>query len=386
MKILHLCSTTYIDGWGYQDNLLPEYQRKLGYDVHVIAPGNHFPLFVKQKDIDTIKSKGNNYNIKGVEIHRIPTYLSTSNQSFVYYKLYRTICNIKPDIIFNHNVCTPMLVKAALYTKLHNGVKLVLDNHADYINCSKNKLWFNFYIRGFERMMAKICSPVITIAYGVTNMRCNYLQEVYGFKKNKVKLLPIGADTDMVNSISGSKEQLKNKYGLSVSDLVIISGGKMGRYKGTDNLLLAYKELKKTYNNLKLVLFGNFEDSVTEVQAQSIDGVSLQGWCDRQKTLELLKMADIACWPIHHTTLIEDAIACATPLILRKTGNTDHLVINNGEFVENGTKEDLFVAFTSILNNYQSYKEGALTIMEKYSYSNIAKEVINDCNKKNYEL
>lgn len=379
MRILHLCGTAYLDGWGYQDNLLPEYQCKLGHEVHVIAPGNHFPSYLKQIEVDAILEKGPNYSINGVEIHRIPTYLSTSNQSFIYRRLYRTICDITPDIIYNHGVYAPMLIKAALYTKFHKGVKLVVDNHADYINCSKNKLWFNVYIKGFERMMAKICSPVITKAYGVTNMRCEYLQEVYGFKKDKVKLLPIGADTDAVKAITNTQEQLREAYGLSASDLVIVSGGKMGKGKGTDNLIRAFQDLRMAHTNLKLVLFGKFEEQKTEELAKSIEGISLHGWCDRQKTLELLKLADVACWPIHHTTLIEDAVACATPLVLRKTGNTEHLINTNGEFVSNSSIMELVEALSKILCNTNQYKQGALTLQKVYSYNNIALEVINDC-------
>ena len=38
MKIVHFClSGPYNDNWGYQDNLLPLYQQKLGHDVTVIA-------------------------------------------------------------------------------------------------------------------------------------------------------------------------------------------------------------------------------------------------------------------------------------------------------------------------------------------------------------
>lgn len=37
MKIVHIApNSPYNDYWGYQDNLLPKYQRKLGHDVTVI--------------------------------------------------------------------------------------------------------------------------------------------------------------------------------------------------------------------------------------------------------------------------------------------------------------------------------------------------------------
>lgn len=382
MRIVHLCSSNYyVDGWGYQENMLPEYHYKLGHDVYVVAPFNNFPPFVESAEKNVIIAKGKKYDCCGVHIRRIKYYLSTSNQSFAYIGLYRQLADIKPDLIFQHGVAGPMLIKSALFARLHKGVKLFVDNHADYINCSKNWLWFNLYIKGFERIVSQLCAPVISKAYGVTNLRCDYLHEVYGFKKDKIKLLPIGADSDALNSIILTKEQLKVKYGLSANDKVIISGGKMGKYKGTNNLLTAFVKLQVLFKNLKLVLFGKFEDVDTENLARNLDGVCIHGWCDRKKTLELLKMADIACWPVHHTTLIEDAIACSTPLVIRQTGNTEHLVNGNGVFVKTGAEDELIDAFQQIINNKNDFKKAAINKREEISYYTIAKEVIDDYNK-----
>ena len=38
MKIVHIVpKAPYNDNWGYQDNLLPKYQRKMGHEVTVIT-------------------------------------------------------------------------------------------------------------------------------------------------------------------------------------------------------------------------------------------------------------------------------------------------------------------------------------------------------------
>ena len=46
MKIVHICMIAYIDGWGYQDNLLPEYMANAGHDVVVITNNNKFPSYL----------------------------------------------------------------------------------------------------------------------------------------------------------------------------------------------------------------------------------------------------------------------------------------------------------------------------------------------------
>ncbi len=156
----------------------------------------------------------------------------------------------------------------------------------------------------------------------------------------------------------------------------------MGKDKGTDNLIDAVEELQKDYPQLKLVLFGRFDDEETQAQANHSLITLVYGWCNRVKTLELLKMADVACWPIHHTTLIEDAVSVRTPLILRKTGTTEHLIDGNGVWVENGTKEEIKKALVHIIAQNELEKKKMFHSCEKMkqiiSYHTISKKVIND--------
>lgn len=46
-------------------------------------------------------------------------------------------------------------------------------------------------------------------------------------------------------------------------------------------------------------------------------------------------------WNSQHTTLLEDAIACKLPLILKKYGSTEHLINKNGIFLEKTDKNSI---------------------------------------------
>ena len=38
MRIVHIApNATFDDGWGFQDNLLPKYQQKLGHDITLLV-------------------------------------------------------------------------------------------------------------------------------------------------------------------------------------------------------------------------------------------------------------------------------------------------------------------------------------------------------------
>ena len=381
MKIAHICLNAYTDGWGYQENLLSHYQMKEGHDVTIISSLTHLAPYLKEKEILEIKSRGCEYTYNGVKTFRLKTSIHTTGLTVHNPRLFRTLCKVKPDIIFHHDCCPPSLFKVLFYKIFHPRTKIVVDNHADIINQSPNKVWNFLYNMIFVRLSLKFISPFVIKYYGVTPARCEYLKSPFGVPKKKISLLPIGADTDLVDSITSSRAVQRAKYGYPIDGKIIVSGGKMGEDKGTVTLLNAFKCLRRNDKTLSLVLFGNFSDTKTEALAKETDGVFVEGWCDRQKTIELLKLSDVACWPIHHTTLIEDAVACATPVVLRKTGNTIHSVDGNGILIEHGNEDELLTAITSILYDgiYAEFKNAADIIKEKFGYHNISKQIIDDC-------
>ena len=381
MRIVHICiSAPYIDGWGYQENLLPRYLQKLGVDNHVIASRNDFPAYLTPEDKAAIVAKREDYQVDGIHVRRIKTKQLTTSL-LVTKGLSKVLDEINPDVIFHHNFNCTSLVEAARYAK-RKKIPFVVDNHADVINISHNKLWALVYYRLLIGLSCKLIRGTITVAYGVTQARCDFMHQWYGIPNDKIKLLPIGADTDLADAIP-SKESLRKKYGYQKDDFIVVSGGKMGAAKGTHQLINVIDGLKSAFQNIRLVLFGAFEDNDTLLLAKNNDVVSVYGWCDREKTLELLKMADVACWPVHHTTLIEDAVSVCTPIIVRRTGNTEHLVEGNGAWVDEVTMESLKSAILSFLSNQDEAQRNLLqSACEKMknaiSYDTIADKLLKD--------
>lgn len=379
MKIVNVCVNPYVDGWGYQENLLPDYEAKAGHEVVVIAQANHFPKYLSMDEVKEIKRKGKDYHIGDIHVYRTNFYLNTNNISFICTGIYKLLNREQPDVIFHHGVNASSILVCAWYKKHHPSTKLFVDNHADYINESKYKLWNSVILHGFMGSIIRLTDKYIDKYYGVTPGRCTFLREVYCAPQEKIKLLPIGGDTDLIDSIKLSREDLRRKYGIPQDNFVICSGGKMGKYKGTDNLIASYTGLKSKIPNLKLLLFGSYLDEDTEKRSKETEGVFNMGWCDRMKTLELLKLSDTAVWPIHHTTLIEDAVASALPIIVRETSNTSHLVSGNGIFLKHGTVEEISEAVLRIFSENSTYKDKAEECRDKFSYKKIVQTIEEDC-------
>lgn len=383
MKIVHVClSAPYVDGWGYQENLLPEYLQKNGVENHVIASNDNLPVYLNKEMKEEIVKKGNSYSIGEIKIHKIRGKKITTSL-LLPYGLKDKLEEIAPDVIFHHNISVTTLPIVSKYAKKHK-CKLFVDNHADEINMSKNKLWILLYYKCLSRLACRIRQNVFTKFYGVTNSRCDFISKYFGVPKDKIELLPIGADTDLAETL-GPNDVLRDKYGFSQDEKIIVSGGKMGIEKGTYDLINAIEELGSEHK-IRLVLFGKFEDDETHELAKTKKFVTIHGWCDRIRTLELLKLADVACWPIHHTTLNEDAIAVETPLIIRKTGTTMHLVDGNGMWLESGNKDELKSAIASFFtckdDDFTQVVQACRMKRKYLSYNNISQTIIRTIDNK----
>jgi len=372
MKIIHICGV-YIDRWGYQDNLLPHYQALLGHEVAVLTP-NRVPKFAKQNKT-TIP-----YFIDKVKIIRLNCLLYITYNFYLPMKLYKNLRNENPDLIFHHGVnCTTYII-AGLYKFFNRNCTLQVDNHADEINCIKNTFWKSIYYNFILKICCSLFSSLVTKYYGVTHSRIDFLINHFRIDKAQIDLLPIGADVEAISKIEKSLGELRVKNKIPQESYVICSGGKMGHDKGTDVLLNVINELNQNGQNIILILFGSFSNPEFGNLAKETKNVVIFDWCDRSTTLEILKLADLAIWPMHHTTLIEDAIASLTPIIIRKTRTTEHLIDGNGiPLIKCDNKELKYAILQMINQNFNDIiKENCIKMKNSLSYYNVAQKTIHD--------
>ena len=119
INIVHLClQAPYNDYWGYQDNLLPKYHRKLGHNVTVITTNT------KHENGKIITIEKDDYRlIDGQRIIRLeykkykPQYIC---DAYRYYKIYDLLCEIKPDFIMVHGLGNISVLQVVKYIKKIN--------------------------------------------------------------------------------------------------------------------------------------------------------------------------------------------------------------------------------------------------------------------------
>ena len=103
MKIVHIVPCApYNDNWGYQDNLLPKFHKKIGHEVTTITTNTI------HKDGKIVEINPNDYFLEdGVRVIRLKkkkyysNFLTNINSKL---PVYSYLKQIKPDFIFFHGL------------------------------------------------------------------------------------------------------------------------------------------------------------------------------------------------------------------------------------------------------------------------------------------
>ncbi len=361
MKIVHLClQAPYNDYWGYQDNLLPKYQKKQGYDVTVI----------------TTNTEHNNGSIVQTEEKE---YVLNDNEKIIriaYSKKIGKISNLikwfnisdllnseNPDFIFVHGLGNVSVIQAAKYAKRNKNVVLVADNHVDYYNESpqlKGNKFKSFIIRITLKLLNKYMQKFYKKVYGVTPWRVQYQQDVFGISKEKSDLLVLGADDEKIDyeHRKDISNLIRNNLKIPKDAFVVISGGKIDKSKNVS--LLSEAVCRLGIDKVYLVIFGNIDPDV-EVMINRCILTNKQiikiGWIDASEVYNYFLASDLAAFPGTHSVLWEQACACGIPVIFKKWDGMQHVDVGgNSVFIEHDSVDEIENVLKEIIGNRKKYE------------------------------
>lgn len=385
MKILHIClAAFYIDNYSYQENMLPKYHKKLGYDVSILAS---LQSFDKNGNASFLEKECEYINEYGIPVKRINykgIIKSISKKLKIYNNLYGHINNEKPDIIFIHGCQFSNMKDIKKYIEHNPNTKVFVDNHCDFSNSAKNWLSKNILHKILWKHSAKLIEPYTTKFYGVLPSRVDFIINMYKINPSKVELLLMGADDEKVSE--ASKEYIKNnirkKYGIEKDDFLIVTGGKIDYSK--KQTLLLMEAIKKINNpKLKLLVFGSVTEELQNNVKRLCDKNLVQyiGWIDSEDSYKYFAMADLVVFPGRHSVFWEQVVGLGVPMIVKYWNGADHINISdNCKFLYEDSINEITKIITSIFNNKEEYyrmKESAQTLgREEFSYMNIAKKSI----------
>jgi glycosyltransferase involved in cell wall biosynthesis len=383
MRIVHIApNSPYNDYWGYQDNLLPKYQRKLGHEVTVIITNT---MHQNGKIVETDCA---DYVLNdGVRVIRRPYkqyFHPTITGILTHMDIYSLLENLKPDFIFYHGLVSYTIFDVVKYLKRHPACKAVEDNHMDYNIGNKFDTPKEKVIRAWLRYINKKSIKYISKVYGVTPWRKTYAEDYFGIPSSKTDVLIMGADDEKMHLEQRQyiRKQIRMKYNILEKDFLIVTGGKIDKKKKIDILMRACAEMPA----VKLLIFGSVADDVKKEFdiLNKNDNIIYIGWIDSDKVYEYFYAADLAFFPGQHSVLWEQACASKVPCVFEKWEGMDH--VNNGgnsDFVspvdvDNIKKKIQELNYTE--KYYLMKKTAESSNTEIYLYSHIAEKSL-ECAK-----
>lgn len=382
MKIVHICLDSIVtDGFSYQDNLLPKYHLKLGYDVTVITSQW---IYNKNGKLDKFKNT-NYYNRDNVKIIRLKSMFGTFKSKFKLYSgIFRELNNERPDILFIHGFQYLDIIKIALYLKKHRRIITYIDNHSDYSNSASNWVSKNIFHKLIWANLAKFIEPYTLKFYGVLPARVKILYELYKLPKEKCYLLQMGGDDELVELYSNAEsiKLTRMRYGIEENDFLIVSGGKIDKAK-IQTLLLMKAICEISNPKIKLIIFGSISDELQEKFKSLLDGNMIKyiGWIDNNESYKIFSAANLVVFPGRHSVYWEQVASQGIPMICKYWDDTNH--IDLGGNVIFLYKDDILEIESLILDLYNNASK--LKYMKyiankygksKFLYSNIAKRSI----------
>lgn len=382
MKIVHIClAAVYIEGFGYQENILPQCHRAMGYDVTVLTSDHVFDknyIPQKREESDYV----NPYGVHVITLQRTHRYGKYSKFGD-YANLYNVLRNEEPDIIFVHGGQFVALMDVIAYCKRKSKVKLYIDQHGDYYNMRLDR-WQNRFVQHwiYGHWMRKAI-PYVNKFWGVTPWRCQYLNDVYKIPKEKIDLLVMGGDDKYIHFDEKVqiRKQIREKLALGEDDFVLITGGKIDRTKNIHILMKAVSEMNR--NRLKLIVFGQPDKEMMPVIEEQSKDIHIRyiGWLESTKVYDYFLASDLAIFPGTHSVLWEQACSCGLPGVFKDWVGMDHVDVGgNARFIRGNDKEELKTVLSEILDSTEEYKNMKDVAQNKavpyFSYRRIARRAI----------
>lgn len=380
MKILHICLCGPVtDGWSYQDNLLPKFHRILGNEVTVIASR----WVYDEKGRLTRTGKSVYMNQDNVKVVRLESKYGTNTLSKFkfYHGLSASIKSCKPDIIFIHGCQFLDIMRIVKYAKEYPNVKIYVDNHADFSNSASNWLSRNILHKLVWRFCAQKIEPYTTKFYGVLPARVDFLADMYGLPRDKIELLVMGADDDLVATAKSAeaRKSIRKKYGISNDDFLIMTGGKVDKNKPQTLLLMEAMQAIKT-DKVKLIVFGTVSSEYTENFNELLgDNVIYAGWIQATETYKYFNAADLVVFPGLHSVFWEQVVGLGKPCLFKYIKGFTHVDLGgNCEFLYEDSAEEIKNKIQALIDDTVRYKEMRRVAenkgMDMFSYRAIAEK------------
>ena len=217
------------------------------------------------------------------------------------------------------------------------------------------------------------------------------LQKYFKVKSSNIEIIPHG----IYNFYRGekiSKQAAKEKLGIPKNSKVLLAFGNIRAYKGTDDLIEAFKIVKEKFPELYLVIAGKPWKKELEADIKErLNGVSntkiFLDFVASSKVKFYFSAADLVVLPYKDFAAQSGpgniALAFEKPLLVSNVGGLPDLVKNNIAVFKAGNIQELASKISLIFskNMISSLEADSRALKQVFSWENIAEQTLKLYNK-----
>ena len=377
MNIIHIClGCFYVEGMGYQENIITKMHAKQGHKVYVLTSDFAFNgkgEAIKKEDLEYT----NEFGVKVKVLKRSGDFFGRYGK---FEGLFNELQTLEPDVIFVHGGNFVSLNDVIKYCK-KTGCKMFMDQHSDYYNCPIKTIKQKIIFTGLFGHFMRKAVPYTTKFWGVTPWRCEYLRDVFKIPQNKIDLLIMGGDDDKIHfeKMPELRNDIRKELNLSDDDFVVVTGGKIDRTKNIHLLMQAVAELG---GRVKLIVFGSpnaeMQEEITELSKN--ENICFLDWIPADKVYDYFLASDLCVFPGTHSVLWEQACACGVPSLFKYWEGMRHVSVNgNADFLYKDSKDEIKEKIADLFSDGEKYsqmKKAAQDCKNEFIYSEISKKAI----------
>jgi glycosyltransferase involved in cell wall biosynthesis len=379
MKIIHLCD--YIQPkLGYQEYYLAKEHAKMGHEVTVVTSDRYYPFKDYKNTVEKILGPRivgvKTEKIDGFKIIRLRTFFELGTRVWLC-GLEKEIKKINPDIIISHGMQDFNVLRAALYKK--KKYRLICDDHSLFSEEKKGIIGMLYYNIYPYKLILKNSDKLV----GVADEVVEYIHKLYKFPKEKITMIPLGADSEKFKFNEKLKINFKKENDIPLDNVVITYTGKINKLKGPHNILLALDNLKDKLKFSVTVLFvGNidkdyektFLEQKVKFNSNKMKAIQISA-VSNSELVSVYSATDIAIWPRQASLSMIEAMSCSVPIICCDF-LTERYKNNNGISIKEDNIDQLAKAIETLVNYPEKRKEmgknGRQLVEKELSWHSVA--------------
>ena len=332
-------------------------------------------------------SKAEGVELKSIDMTRQITIIKDLKALIELYKYFK---NQKPDIVYTFTPKAGLLGMMASFlsrvpVRIHNIVGMPL------MEATGKKF---ILLKFIERLTYLFSTNLFCNSFGLKK----FINE--NLTKKDVKVIAQGSingvDTEFFKNTKtlDEKELIRDKFKIDKKDFVITFVGRIVKDKGINELIEAFINLSKKYNNLKLLLVGDYEEYLNPIKNEnkilidSLDSIITVGF--QNDIRDFLSITDLFVLPSYREGLPNSLIEAGSfgiPLLATNINGCNEIIDDGitGILVEKKSAKKLEEAIDKLLEDKELYNSIKLKvrdrIIEKYEQKYFWNELKNEIKK-----